>query len=530
MRFLFLLGLAAGALAGAEAVRLVRTPQKFRTFHQPGDPAIPKSLSGESPPMPAGGVTAVAMAADGAVWFGTSEGLIRFDPKAAPEERRQYFAGKRYLPDDRVRAIAPDGARGVWVRTETGVAHIELRPMSLAEKAAYFERRIRDRHDRYGMVADSHLREPGNLATSQPASSDNDGLWTAIYAAAECFRYAVTGSPEALAGARKSAEAVLFLEQVTGRPGFPARSWVRKGDPRPSDGEWHWTPDGAIQWKGDTSSDEIVGHFFLFGVAWDLLPDPALHSRIAGAAGRIMDHILDNGYHLIDVDGQPTRWGRWSPAYFATPTGRPDSPLNALELLAFLKTAEHVTGNRRYGAEYRRVAFDMKYAELTTRLLELREELNYSDEELAMLSFYPLFRYERDPKLLGLYREALDQWWRNMQREKNPLWTFIYLQGRPEAPVDLHGAVRTLYRIPMDLIQWTVKNSHRADVQMAGQPDRFQRPEALTLLAPDERPVMKWNGNPFRIDGGNGGRSEDDGAFFLLPYWMGRHLKILAGE
>jgi hypothetical protein len=38
---------------------------------------------------------------------------------------------------------------------------------------------------------------------------------------------------------------------------------------------------------------------------------------------------------------------------------------------------------------------------------------------------------------------------------------------------------------------------------------------------------MKWNGNPFRIDGGNLGRTEDDGAFFLLPYWMGRYLGLL---
>jgi len=38
---------------------------------------------------------------------------------------------------------------------------------------------------------------------------------------------------------------------------------------------------------------------------------------------------------------------------------------------------------------------------------------------------------------------------------------------------------------------------------------------------------MKWNGNPYRIDGGNGGRSEDDGAFFLLPYWMGRYHKLI---
>jgi hypothetical protein len=41
---------------------------------------------------------------------------------------------------------------------------------------------------------------------------------------------------------------------------------------------------------------------------------------------------------------------------------------------------------------------------------------------------------------------------------------------------------------------------------------------------------MKWNGNPFRLDGGGGGRGEDDGAFFLLPYWLGRYHGYLIGE
>ena len=521
MRKLLLTLLAAATALAGELVRLSPTPQKFRTFYRLDEPT----------PVTAGAMPATATATDGAIWQASSDGgLVRIDPKARPEDRSQYFAGKRYLPDDRVHAIVPDRAAGVWVRTETGISHIELRPMTLAEKAAYFEARVRERHDRYGLVADSHLREAGNLATNQLVPNDNDGLWTAIYAAGECFRYAVTKSPEALASARKWIDAVLFLEQVTGRPGFPARSYIRKGDYRGADGEWHWTPDGSIEWKADTSSDEIVGHFFLFGVAWDLLPDASLRKRIAATAGRIMDHILDNGYYLIDVDGKPTTWGRWTPEYFASATGRPDSPLNALELLAFLKTAEHITGNPRYRDEYRKVAFGMKYAEQTTKLLELREEMNYSDEELAMLPFYLLFRYERDAKLLSTYRTALDQWWQNIQREKNPLWTFIYLQGRPGAAVDTKGAVHTLYRIPMDLVKWNVTNSHRKDVRRIRAPDRHGRGEAETLLPPDERPIMKWNGNPFVVDGGNGGRGEDDGAFFLLPYWMGRYHKLLLGE
>ena len=460
------------------------------------------------------------------MWRAASPGLLREEPKAPAPDRLQFFAGKRYLPDDEVISLAPDAAAGVWVRTRTGIAHIELRPMSMARKAEYFEKRVRDRHDRYGLVASSMLREPGNLASNQLDPSDNDGLWTSMYAAGECFRYAVTKSPEALANARKSIDAVLFLEQVTGRPGFPARSYIRKGDWRPSDGTWHWTADGQYEWKADTSSDEIVGHFFLFGVAFDLLPDAELKRRITATARRIMDHILEHGYTLTDVNGKPTTWGWWSREYFEG-RGKSDSPLNALELLAFLKTAIHLTGDAKYEREYRKVAFEMKYAEQATRLLELRHEINYSDEELAMLPFYLVFQYEHDPEYLSYYRRALEQWWQNIQREKNPLWTFIYLTSKPSAGADLAGAVWTLYRIPMDLVEWTVVNSNRKDVRMDDRPDRFRRSQTTTLLAPDERPVMKWNGNPFRVDGGNGGRGEDDGAFFLLPYWMGRYLGLI---
>ena len=53
-----------------------------------------------------------------------------------------------------------------------------------------------------------------------------------------------------------------------------------------------------------------------------------------------------------------------------------------------------MTGDAKYAAEYKKVAVDMKYAEQAARYLELRVEINYSDEELAMLSFYPFFRYD----------------------------------------------------------------------------------------------------------------------------------------
>ncbi len=501
-----------------------RYPRKLRTFYSIDDVRVPAALRQGSAPLPAGDITSIVATPDGATWIGTPHGLIRFLASAPVADRRQYFAGLRYLPDDEVVNLLPDtSGRGVWALTRTGVSHLDLEPVTLEDKAAYFERRIRERHDRYGLVAPSHFREPGKPESNQLHPDDNDGLWTAMYAAAECFRYSVTGSAEALAFATKSIEAVLFLEQVTGRPGFPARSYIRKGDWRSPDGEWHFTADEKYEWKADTSSDEIVGHFFLFGIAYDLLPDAGLKKRIAVTATRIMDHILDHGLTLTDIDGKPTYWGRWDIEYFESKRGKGDAPLNALEILSFLKTAHHITGNARYSSEYKRLALEARYLEMAGRYAELTEELNYSDEELAMLPFYLLFRYEKDPRFLEGYRRALSQWWKNIQREKNPLWNYIYMTGEPPATALKKDAVWTLSRIPMDLIDWRVENSRRRDIALDQAVDRFRRPQSVALLPPDERPVMKWNGNPFRLDGGNGGGSEDDGTFYLLPYWMGRY-------
>jgi hypothetical protein len=427
------------------------------------------------------------------------------------------------MPCDDVLAIAPDGRNGVWVDTSCGHSHIFFRRISLAQKADYFEKRVADRHWRHALVADSRLREPGDLRSNQLFSNDNDGLWTAMYAAGALFEYKATNSPAALRRAEDSIRAILHLEKITDMPGYPARSWISADEEKPRDGVWYRFGEKGAQFKSDTSSDEIVGHFLIFDLAWEMLPPGQLRDEVRATCGRMMDHILRHDYHLIDRTGKPTTWGKWSPEYFATPGGYPDSALNALELLSFLKVAERVTGDARYHGEFRRAAYGLGYLEIMTKYLERMEELNYSDEELALLSFYPWMRKEQDPALLGPLRNAFEQWWKNIARQKNPLWNTIreICLGR-DAKLTAES-IRTLQRIPMDLVAWKMENSWRSDLPRVQQPDRHGRAETTVLLAPDERAVMKWNGNPFVLDGGNGGRSEDDGAFFLLPYWMGRY-------
>jgi hypothetical protein len=352
-----------------------------------------------------------------------------------------------------------------------------------------------------------------------------------MYVAAEVFRFRVTGETDARENARRGMQAIMRLEAITGRPGFPARSFIRTGiDIQPTDGEWHDTADKQWRWKGDTSSDEIVGHYFIYPIYHDLAADAAEKPALQATIERITNHILDNNYQLIDVDGQPTRWGWWGPdRIWADPD---ETGLRALHLLSHLRVAISMTSNPKYQARFR-AAYDElikkeKYHWLTrNQKVVVAGSVNHSDDELAFMSYYPLFMYERDPSLLEVYRQSLERSWQIERPERNPLWNFIYAVGSGAKEFDRTESLRTLREIPMDQVQWSVSNAHRLDVPVDPLNDRFKRQQALVVLPYDELPMSKWNGNPYALAGGNQGRSEDDGAYFLLPYWMGRYHKLI---
>ncbi|HWQ33680.1 MAG TPA: hypothetical protein VNQ79_12575 [Blastocatellia bacterium] len=447
----------------------------------------------------------------------------------------QYFHGRRWLMDNKVTGVGFEAGSNdrniVWIETPKGFSRIEYKEMTLADKARHFEARVRARHVRHGLTADSLLLVPGDLSSNKTVSSDNDGLWTAMYVAAECFRYKVTGEAEAREFARQGMQALIRLEAITGIPGFPARSFIKIGeDIQPQDGEWHTTPDGQWRWKGDTSSDEIVGHYFVWPIYYDLVADENEKRQISALSDRVTTHILDNNYQLIDVDGKRTRWGFWGPDEI---WNDPDETgLRALHILAHLRVAMHLTVDAqkraRYQAAYDELMTKHRYHLLTrNQKIMVPGHINHSDDELAFLSYYPLLRYETDAKLREVYLQSLERSWQIERPERNPLWNFIYAVGSGSQDFDRAEAVLTLRQIPMELIEWTVTNSHRLDVAFDPMNDRFKRRQSLIVLPYDELPMTKWNGNPYNLDGGNGGRSEDDGAYFLLPYWMGRYHKLI---
>ena len=473
-------------------------------------------------------LTGIALGPDGRLWLATRQGAVCLQPDAPPGEQWFYFWGKRYLSDNRVLQIVAE-RDGAWIRTETGISRIEFQPFDLERKSDLFIERLQSRHNRYGYTADCELLRPGDTSSFRMAPSDNDGLWTAIYVASECFRFAVTHSPEALRNARTSLAALLRLESITGISGFPARALIRRGDYRAPEGEWHWTSDGQWEWKGDTSSDELVGHFFAYAVAYDLLPDDPQREAIRRTAGQIAAHLLDHGLQLVGPGGRVTTWGSYTQAYFQSAEGKEDAALNSLELLSHLRVAFHITREERFLRAYHQLIRERGYLENVMRIAQ-RSEINYSDEELAFLSFYPLLRYEDDPQLRAQFQAALKSYWHACDAEQNPLWNFIYAAGTGASDYDARQSLETLERIPLDTVFWTVQNSQRIDLPRAPSTDRFSEKQSLRAIPPNERCVMKWNGNPFQLDCKSEGRNEDDGAFSLLPYWLGRYHELLTPQ
>ncbi len=480
-------------------------------------------------------ITAFAPVTNG-LWFGTTRGLVL---QTGPKWFR-YYASKRWLNDDRVLDLAVSRDGGVFVLTPGGLNRIEYRPTTLAEKAAYYDRKIRQRHIRYGFCSELRLASPGDPTSGEMIDTDNDGTWSSYYMASQAFRYAVTGDEEARANAWETFEALERLQTINGLDGFPSRTFERTGFKFSDPERWHPSPEKGWEWKGTTSSDEITGHTFGYAVLYETAArTPAERQRIANAYDRIMTHILRHNLYLVDADGRPTLWGRWNPEYVNHfPPTIFDRRLNSAEIIAFLQFAWHLTQK----PEYRTRAFELLerhgYLEnITSSMANIRytpnftfqgitmgDEWNHSDDELAFVTYWVLVRYAFNDDLRRRYIAAVRDHWEIEKVERNPLWNFIY--STTGAPFfDVEGAIWTLQMFPLDLTSWTIENSHRRD--LVRLPANFRRQATEQLLPPDERPVMRWNGNPFEPDGGDGGQRELAGDEFLLPYWMGRYLRVI---
>lgn len=486
-------------------------------------------------------ITNLALGPDGQIWAGTREGVCRYVNGAW-----QYYWGPRWLPNNRVNSILPTPDGGAWVATEGGVARIHDRPMTLAQKAAHYQQITDTRHNRYGFISGCRLKVPGDPTKGHILNaSDNDGLWTAIYAGAQCFRYAATKDPAAREAARKSMFAMLDMVKVTGIKGFPARAFFRKGeevdgyDPNETvriDGEkdkiWFQSPvDPQVLCKGDTSSDELDGHYFTWLVFHDLVATPEEKQRVRAVVEAVTDNILDHDYSLVGPTGRKTRWGVYGPKYVNDdPTWWEERGLNSLSMLSYLKIAHHIVGKERYRREFRELIDKHHYLLNLVRqkVAEPWHGVNHSDDQMAFLMYYAFFHLEQDPAIRRVLLQSIDRSWRYERPEASPFFNFVY-GAATGSPCDLERSAESLREWPWELVEWECRASQRHDVTVRTSARESRSvSELTTVLPPSERRLMRWNGNPYQADGGSpNGAEEDCGSAWLISYWMGRYHKFL---
>jgi hypothetical protein len=499
-----------------------------------------RHLTGRNGGLPVEDVTCLSFDKDGTLWVGTKVGAAR----RWPNGEWSYRMGPRWMIGDEVIDILATENGGAYILTKKSLTHLFTRKMTLREKAKHYDALARARHVRHGAVTSCNLRDLDDFESWFMTDSDNDGLWTSMYLGAKCFEYAATKDPEAKRIAKEHFDFLHRLETIDGIPGFVARS-LRPSKDAPGgheeyyyggEGEWHEsTVEPGWQWKADTSSDELSGHFFAWGVYYDYVAkgDPTEEKRVEELVRRVMNHLIDHDFTLTDVDGHPTRWAIYSPRLLHGDLMWSDQVgFNALGILAHLKVAIHTCGDQKFKDAYRTLIDRWGY---NVKAMYAKEMLpntpgagvNHSDDEMAWLEYYHLLLYpDEDENLRWQYRYSATRSMRTEIPERSPFFNFVFAIDSPQWAHVADG-VDTLKRWPLDLRQFEVRNSHRADVVVDPRRGRHGNRLLLQPLPIDERVPQKWNHDPYVADNGGDGRHEESGAEWLLPYWMAVYHKLI---
>lgn len=500
---------------------------------------------------------------NGSLWFGSTRGAFRLNE----EQKYDYYASQRWLPDNKVKDIEPGPDGSVLVLTESGLGQICFKKMTLHDKAMELEKITRKHFIRYGFSSTGGGMLNGHLGQLTITDSDNDGLWTGMYLGGQLFRYAVTKDPEAWENCKEALMGFERLYSITGVPGLPARAYEVMGFESSgytnafseetrhlfegsgydvATSPWRNGTDKGWVWKSTTSSDEAVGHFFALSLFADIADDPEWKARAKKLVVGIAEHIYENDLYLVDWNGLPTTWGKWNPDYTnAYPPNVGDRKLTSSNIVAFLQAGYHFTGDKKYKNKIFELFEEHGYLENLMRPMKeigqvgdrsdgkidswaemLSGEWNHSDDEMYFLGYWSLYPYALNDELKVKFKEAIRDHWEIERPEKEPMMNLTYaMTGAKD--FDLDETIWWLQRHPIDHVSWRIENSHRLDIELL--PKNFRNQLTKEVISPAEAGADKHAGNRFALDRlGNGSSAQTPGDIWLLPYWMGRYLGVIS--
>ncbi len=500
--------------------------------------------------VPDGSFNDMFFAADGKKYFATNTGLITL-----VEGKISYYSFGAWLMHPTVTKLAVSDKGTIAAVTPRGISLITPKEMTLQQKADHYdEMAVKYFTRNEGYQVDRILRKYGDLESGWLPNSDNDGLFTGLYCASQCFRYKVTGDEKAKENAKKAVEAMIKLTEVTGRPGFTARATRYSYEENFATGnreEWHFCPDNPdCEWLGETSSDEMTGHYFAYGIYYDLVADEEEKKKIAKVVKTITDHILENNFHLTDVDGVPTTWANWEPELLNNDDRWfYERGTNSLEMLSFLKTTYHVTGEDKYNEVFDMLIKKHHYAMNCIQYKFEDAHVAHIDDQLDFINIYPLIMFTENEAQKEIFKMGLTHHWQYERVERSPFFNVVY-GALTNNYCDIENAAKSLSEMNLDLVRWPVFNSYRKDIVWDTEQEQFGIPAQLKYpIEYHSRAFVNYDGNQFVCDSGaeefvdiktkvvnrtatlpgtfaNGMRAMMP-YNFLLPYWMGRYHGLL---
>ena len=481
--------------------------------------------------LPGERINDIAFLDNGDVLLGTEAGAVLLSKGSA-----KYLPATRYAFSSEVTAVCEyNGA--LYTGSQGGVIKIEQKEMTLEEKAwehfrfteKYFPRKP-------GFVTSADNIKDGDMSTSTCSHiTDNDGLWTHTYLAALCLCYAVTKDEEVLKAAKRTKDACLFLTRAPEIKGFTARAvrfpdeptWGKGIDENKIGEEWHRSSDGTYEWLGDTSSDEMTGHYMGFLLYYNLVADDKEKEEIREAVCNITDHILDHNGYLYDCDNLPTTWACWNEnALNHDSMWMWEKGVNSLQMLGFLKISHHMSGDEKYLIKYCDLIENHHF--LLNAAYHKREDGHtcHIDDYLSMCNTFPYLMVEDDPAIRSYILMGLKHHFDYERIEGNPYYNFIY--GAFTGDVcDLDYNVKVLQDYPLSLIDYKMINSTRKNVVMSDESVRWGgNVKPLVPFAWDERKFSVLGSRPYHIDGGNE-KSAVPGYSYMLMYWFARYMGMI---
>jgi len=477
----------------------------------------------------------------------------------------RWMAGPRWLPT--AGFDSPDSnsilsvstsyfGRSTWVLLKSGIARIDyIDDFTLQYKANVIEGQVYPRHVHHGLVAQISMSTMGNMDTGSVVCSDNDGLWTAVYLGAQALKLALDPKDaDTRDNVMTHLSAMKTLFDVTGKPGLPARSyqWFNESSGGLKPG---WNNSTALKdfiWKGDTSSDEVTGHMFIYSLLSYLFPASKPDNAKIASMSRdlltsLMAGILQNNYQLIDVTGKPTTWGRWDPKdmnqdqFFYDGRG-----VNSLQILSFINAANSfgdgsVLPRKTLQSHFNKLVVQYNYDQNLVNLkIQIPEDDNFSDDELTYLPYATWRLADLSTTSANAivpqtaqqkYNVSAARTWKTVEPFKASLWTFIralQVGGDNLSQANVDAAVEQLRRMPVEIVDWPFDNTLRNDVVISPYTGRDNTtPRVRDVLPPDESTAQRWNADWYIAQRTKGGFSEFDGGLYLLPYYLGRYLGLI---